>query len=236
MAGDEEYGLDDDDTKRLKPAPSRPAARPAADVPAVSAPSPGYPAPVGPPSPGYPAPGYPQAPAYAPPGSALPGPPGMLTSAADRERATDLVKAAFGEGRLGKDEFDSRCARVLSARTYHDLAQVVADLPGGSAFVPAPSPLPPPGAALIPAPYAAYPAATRSPTSGMAVASVICAILGVFPTFGLAGIPGVILGHLALGEIRQGGKSGRGAATTGLVIGYLAMAFWALIVVLAAAG
>ena len=45
----------------------------------------------------------------------------------------DVLKAAFGEGRLTKEEFDSRSARVLAARTYADLAALVADLPAGPA-------------------------------------------------------------------------------------------------------
>ena len=59
--------------------------------------------------------------------------PNMLAAAADRERTIDVLKAAFGEGRLTKEEFDSRSARVLAARTYADLAAVVDDLPAGPA-------------------------------------------------------------------------------------------------------
>jgi len=33
--------------------------------------------------------------------------PGMLCAATDRERTIDVLKAAYGEGRLGKEEFDS---------------------------------------------------------------------------------------------------------------------------------
>ena len=58
-------------------------------------------------------------------------PPGMLAAAADRERTMDVLKAAYGEGRLTKEEFDSRSARVLAARTYADLTAVVIDLPSG---------------------------------------------------------------------------------------------------------
>ena len=57
--------------------------------------------------------------------------PGMLAAAADRERTIDVLKAAFSEGRLTKEEFDTRSGRVLAARTYADLAAIVADLPAG---------------------------------------------------------------------------------------------------------
>lgn len=238
MAGDDGYGLYDE------PEPGGPAA----GAPQTGGPLPGYPAPApaGPP-PGYPPaapagplPGYPQSPPYAPPGSGLPpySQPGMLAASADRDRATDLVKAAFGEGRLGKDEFDARCGRLLNARTYHDIALIVADLPGGSAFAPAPSPaplLPPPGTALVPTPYAAYqPLPARPRGTGTAAASFIFSLLAVLPTFGLAGIPAVVLGHISLAESSRSDGGNRGLATAGLVIGYLAMAFWGLVITLSA--
>ena len=43
---------------------------------------------------------------------------GCCAAAADRDRTMDVLKAAYGEGRLTKEEFDERCSRVLSARTY----------------------------------------------------------------------------------------------------------------------
>ncbi|WP_395751867.1 DUF4190 domain-containing protein [Prosthecobacter sp.] len=59
-------------------------------------------------------------------------------------------------------------------------------------------------------------------TSGLAIASLICGIL-VFLTFGLAGLPAVILGHLGLSKIRKSGGAlkGSGMAIAGLVMGYL---------------
>ena len=60
--------------------------------------------------------------------------PGVLgplrTSRADREQAIDVVKAAFVQGRLTKDEFDLRVGQVLASRTYADLGALTADLPG----------------------------------------------------------------------------------------------------------
>ena len=69
-----------------------------------------------------------------PPSAAAPrlgvgGPPGMLASSADRERAIDVVKAAYGEGRLTKEEFDHRVNRITAARTYGDLSMTISDLP-----------------------------------------------------------------------------------------------------------
>ena len=59
------------------------------------------------------------------------GPPGMLAANADRDRAIDVLKAGFAEGRLTKAEYDFRAARVYSSRTYGELGAVIADLPAG---------------------------------------------------------------------------------------------------------
>ena len=53
----------------------------------------------------------------------------LRTSHADREQVIDVLKAAFVQGRLTRDELDERLARVLASRTYADLAAVTADLP-----------------------------------------------------------------------------------------------------------
>jgi hypothetical protein len=58
--------------------------------------------------------------------------PGQLrTSRADREKAVDVLKAAFVQGRLAKDEFDLRVGRALASRTYADLDALTADIPEG---------------------------------------------------------------------------------------------------------
>ena len=57
----------------------------------------------------------------------------LRTSRADREQVIDVVKAAFVQGRLAKDEFDQRIARVFASRTYADLAYLTADIPAGLA-------------------------------------------------------------------------------------------------------
>ena len=53
----------------------------------------------------------------------------LRASHADREQVIDVVKAAFVQGRLAKDEFDQRIGRVFASRTYGDLAVVTADIP-----------------------------------------------------------------------------------------------------------
>ena len=53
----------------------------------------------------------------------------MRASHADRDRVIDVLKAAFVQGRLAKDEFDRRVGQTLVSRTYAELAILTADLP-----------------------------------------------------------------------------------------------------------
>lgn len=55
----------------------------------------------------------------------------LRASDADRDRAVDVLKAAFVRGRLAKDEFDLRVGQVLTARTYADLDALTAGIPAG---------------------------------------------------------------------------------------------------------
>jgi Domain of unknown function (DUF1707) len=43
----------------------------------------------------------------------------------------DLLKVAFVQGRLSKDELDQRVGQTFASRTYAELAAVTADLPAG---------------------------------------------------------------------------------------------------------
>ncbi len=54
---------------------------------------------------------------------------GLRAWRADRERVIDLLKAAFVQGRLDRDEFGARIGQALASRTYGELAAVTADLP-----------------------------------------------------------------------------------------------------------
>jgi Domain of unknown function (DUF1707)/Domain of unknown function (DUF4190) len=144
---------------------------------------------------------------------AVPGvmayPPAMLAGTADRERAIDVLKAGFAEGRLTQSEHDERSARVYAARTYADLAAVVADLPAG------------PGCGPY-QPAAGYPPAAvpaRPGINGFAVASLICG-LAELPTLGVSAFPAVILGIRARQQIRQTGQRGDGVAIAGLILGW----------------
>ena len=55
---------------------------------------------------------------------------GCLRAAhADREQVIDVLKAAFVQGQLDRDEFDLRVGRALTSRTYADLAALTTDIP-----------------------------------------------------------------------------------------------------------
>jgi Domain of unknown function (DUF1707) len=47
----------------------------------------------------------------------------------DRDRVVELLKSAFVEGRLVKDEFDERVGQAMASRTYAELAMLTDDIP-----------------------------------------------------------------------------------------------------------
>jgi hypothetical protein len=198
-----------------------PYQRPPYEPPAYGPPSYGHVPPYGPVPPYGQLPPYGQVPNGQPPyGQPAPVHPGMLAAAADRERTMDVLKAAFGEGRITKEEFDLRASRTMSARTYAQLGAVVADLPSGPSF------------GVMP--YQGYYPVVANPTSGLAIGALICGIAEIF-TLGFAAIPAVILGHLARQQIRRTGDGGDGMAIAGLVLGYLGIGIWVLIIIALAA-
>jgi Domain of unknown function (DUF1707)/Domain of unknown function (DUF4190) len=145
--------------------------------------------------------------------------PAMRAASADRERAVDVLKAGFAEGRLTQEEYNERMGRAYAARTYGELTTLTADLPAGA----------------VPAvwPVAVYqPPAT---TNSLARASLVLGVAEFF-TMGLTAIPAIICGHMAKREMRQTGQRGDGLATSGLVLGYMAVIFWGILIALSIVG
>ena len=139
----------------------------------------------------------------------------MRASSADRERAVDVLKAGFAEGRLTQDEYNDRMGRAYTARTYGELATLTADLPAGASPMPAwpvPAYQPPP-----------------SGTNSMAIAAMVLGVAEFF-TAGLTAIPAVICGHIARRQMKLTSQSGDGLATSGLVLGYMAIIFWSVLI------
>jgi Domain of unknown function (DUF1707) len=55
----------------------------------------------------------------------------LRASRADREQVIGVLKVAFVQERLTKDEFDLRVGQTLASRTYAELAALTADIPAG---------------------------------------------------------------------------------------------------------
>ena len=52
----------------------------------------------------------------------------------DRDRVVEMLRVSAGDGRLTAEELDERLEQAMTARTYGELARLVADLPAtGSA-------------------------------------------------------------------------------------------------------
>jgi hypothetical protein len=146
---------------------------------------------------------------------------GMLASTADRERALDVLRAGFAEGRLTKEEHDERVSRVYAARTYAELGMVTADLPGGQ------QPVMP----AWPPPTPVWQPTTANSTNGLAVASLACGIGQMFFSPVVAGLPAIILGHAALRQIRRTGEEGKTLAVAGLTLGWIGLTLLAFVLV-----
>ena len=52
-------------------------------------------------------------------------------SHADREQVIEVLKTAFVQGRLTKEEFGTRIGQAFTSQTYAELTKVTADLPAG---------------------------------------------------------------------------------------------------------
>jgi hypothetical protein len=72
-------------------------------------------------------------------GRGLSGPGALRVSHEDRDQVAEALRVAAGDGRLTGDELDERLERALTARTFDDLAGLVADLPAaGTSLAPLP--------------------------------------------------------------------------------------------------
>ena len=57
----------------------------------------------------------------------------------DRDRVVEMLRVSAGDGRLTADELDERLELAMTARTYGELAKLVADLPAAGSVAPAPA-------------------------------------------------------------------------------------------------
>jgi len=106
--------------------------------------------------------------------------------------------------------------------------QPLSQFPELSAASPA-APPPQAGAGSVPAPPQSSVAGTTEP---LAVWSFVLGVLSLVCCGFILGIPAVICGHLALSKFQKEPQlQGKGLATAGLIIGYVAIAFWVIYVV-----
>lgn len=143
-------------------------------------------------------------------------PPGghgqMRASTADRERAIEILKSGFTEGRLTQEEYAERVGLAYGARTYDDLTGITWDLPAPGEVT---------GLVRQPSELRAFPAQRQ--LNGLAVSSVV---LAFFP--GLLSMLAVVLGLAARTQIREHGGRGANVAAVGIAIGALSSLLFAL--------
>jgi hypothetical protein len=76
----------------------------------------------------------------------------LRVSHADREQVIGILKAAFVQGMLTKDEFGGRMAQAFESQTYAQLDALSADLPAGLTTASPPQPARAQGEPRIPRP------------------------------------------------------------------------------------
>jgi len=143
----------------------------------------------------------------------------MRSSTADRERAIDVLKAAFAEGRLSREEFEQRAGQAYRSRTYAELGALTADLPAGPLGA-----VPPPPSPYAPPPYPV--AASRRRVNSLAVAALVCSLIPGFPS-----VAAIIAGTTARRQIRRNGERGDGIAVAAIVIGAISLLVFLLFLV-----
>jgi Domain of unknown function (DUF1707) len=64
----------------------------------------------------------------------------LRASHEDRDRVVELLRVSAGDGRLTAEELDERLELAMTARTYGELARLVADLPAAGSEAGGPAP------------------------------------------------------------------------------------------------
>jgi hypothetical protein len=126
------------------------------------------------------------------------------------------LQAKIRSGEVARDALVWRdgMSDWTAANGVNDLAPAYREMaPGGALYAAPASPMP-----------AAYPVLpSTKPTSGLAIASLICGVIGLLSCMLIPGIPAVICGHMAMKRTDPvtGNQNGRGMAIAGLVTGYV---------------
>jgi Domain of unknown function (DUF1707) len=121
----------------------------------------------------------------------------MRAAHADRERVVGTLKAAFVQGRLDRDELDTRVGAAFAARTYGELAALTADIPAEVALAADAGPVaagPVAAGPVAAGPVAAKPASTPGRTLAKASRRAGVCALAVIALVWI----GILTGSLAL--------------------------------------
>jgi hypothetical protein len=150
----------------------------------------------------------------------------LRASHADREHVIAMLKAAFVQGRLAKDELDERVGLAFASRTYGELAALTADLPAGLVATP-PAGRPArartrplgrvvAGAVLIVPPPAMVAAAFLTGNEKVGIASALVVVV-FFMAWMVAGAQMLANWHgkRSRGQLPQGPASGAGGQSAG---------------------
>jgi Domain of unknown function (DUF1707) len=154
----------------------------------------------------------------------------MRAATADRERAVDVLRAGFAEGRLDQDEYSDRVGRVYRAKTYGELAVLTADLPAGPVGAPSAG-----TAFAIPEAYVPAVPRQRQELSAAAAASAILAGSGALAgaavgtsvggaIYVLTTVPAFFLSIVGYIQIARGDR-GLFLASVGFILGGLGLAW-----------
>ncbi len=86
----------------------------------------------------------------------------------------------------------------------------------------------------MPPPYGqggGYPAAQPKRNNGFAIASFVCSLVGIL-CCAIPSVVGIILGFIALSQIKKTGQDGSGMALAGVIIGFVVLAGWTLLMII----
>ena len=120
-------------------------------------------------------------------GAAARGP--LRAAHADREQVIAVLKAAFVQGRLTKDELEARAGQAFAAKTYAELATLTADIPA----IPVGLPAVPAGLPAVPAGLPDTGSAAPRPTTPTRTLGLAARRSGVFLIVGVALTEGAFL-------------------------------------------
>lgn len=138
--------------------------------------------------------------------------PHLRASDADRERVADLLREHCSAGRLSMEEFHTRLDACFAARTFGDLDQLLADLPGPGPYDDLPVPASQTAGAHPALPYHSPPstelAPWRGPLASFVTTNIIVWVIYLvvagggfpWPVFVTAGTGAAFIGHAISGD------------------------------------